>query len=205
VFDIERGQLKGIRPLFWQTDTAVSKNSWGYVKNQDYKTSTSLIHDLVDIVSKNGALLLNIGPRPDGTIPEPEQEILLEIGRWLAINGEAIYATRPWQTYGEGPTEVIGGPFADTKRAAFTAQDFRFTAKGDTLYAVCLDWPPGQEATIKSLGTNSSVKADAIAGVSMLGTPGTLAWSQDGEGLKVKMPTEKPCEHAYVFKIVFSG
>ena len=84
VFDVERGQLKGIRSLFWQTDTAVSKNSWGYVENNDYKTATSLIHDLIDIVSKNGALLLNIGPRPDGTIPEPEQKLLGEIGDWMS-------------------------------------------------------------------------------------------------------------------------
>ena len=130
VFDIERGQLTGIRPEFWQTDTSVSKNSWSYVKNQDYKTIPSLIHDLIDIVSKNGALLLNIGPKPDGTIAEPEQEMLLEIGRWLAVNGEAIYGTRPWTIYGEGPTEVFEGAFQDTKRKGFTAQDIRFTTKG---------------------------------------------------------------------------
>ena len=110
--------MKDIRPFFWQNDTSISKNSWGYVADQDYKTAASLIGDLVDIVSKNGALLLNIGPRPDGTIPEPEQEILLEIGRWLAQNGEAIYGTRPWNVYGEGPTEVPEGSFTDTKRQA---------------------------------------------------------------------------------------
>ena len=114
VLDVERGQLKDIRPQLWQNDTSVSKNSWCYVKEQDYKTAESLIHDLVDVVSKNGALLLNIGPRADGTIPEPEQEILREIGRWLAVNGEAIYGTRPWRVYGEGPTEVPEGAFTDT-------------------------------------------------------------------------------------------
>ncbi len=130
VFDVERGQLPGIRDLYWQTDTAVSKNSWGYVANQDYKTSASIIHDLVDIISKNGCLLLNIGPRPDGSIPEPEQEMLLDIGKWLEVNGEAIYGTRPWKVYGEGPTEVVGGSFNDTKREAFSAQDIRFTVGG---------------------------------------------------------------------------
>ncbi len=103
VFDVERGQLAGIRPLFWQTDTSISKNSWGYVGEQDYKTAGEIVGDLIDIVSKNGALLLNIGPRPDGTIPEPEERVLREIGRWLAVNGEAIYGTRPWTRFGEGP------------------------------------------------------------------------------------------------------
>jgi alpha-L-fucosidase len=201
VFDIERGQLKGVRPLFWQTDTSVSKNSWGYVTNQDYKTPTSLIHDLIDIVSKNGALLLNIGPRPDGTIPEPEEEILLEIGRWLAVNGEAIYGTRPWVVYGEGPTVVFEGAFQDTKREGFTAQDVRFAAKGDALYAVCLGWPEGQ-ATIASLGAGSSVPAEHIGEISMLGVDGPLSWSQDEGGLKIAVPLEKPCAHAYTFKIV---
>ncbi len=119
----------------------MSKNSWCYVKEQDYKTAESLIHDLVDVVSKNGALLLNIGPRADGTIPEPEQEILREIGRWLAVNGEAVYGTRPWRVYGEGPTEVPEGAFTDTSRAAFTADDFRFTQKDGVIYAICLARP----------------------------------------------------------------
>jgi alpha-L-fucosidase len=203
VFDIERGQLKGIRPLFWQTDTSISKNSWGYVKNQDYKTPTSLIHDLVDIVSKNGALLLNIGPRPDGSIPEPEAEVLLEIGRWLAVNGEAIYSTRPWKVYGEGPTEVFEGAFQDTQREGFTAQDVRFTSRGNVLYAICLGWP-GEEMIIRSLGPNSAVHADMISKVYMLGCQEKLTWSQDESELKVKTPSEMPCRHAYTLKITLN-
>ncbi len=201
VFDIERGQLKGIRPLFWQTDTGVSKNSWGYVENQDYKTPTSLIHDLVDIVSKNGALLLNIGPRPDGTIPEPEQEILLEIGRWLAVNGEAIYGTRPWKVYGEGPTEVFEGPFQDTKRTRFTTRDVRFTTKGDVLYAIILGWPEDGEVVIQSLGTGHVRYPAAIKQVRLLGSKGAVQWSRDERGLKVKLPAEKPCAAACTLKI----
>jgi alpha-L-fucosidase len=201
VYDVERGQLADIRPLFWQTDTSVSKNSWGYVQNQDYKTATALIGDLVDIVSKNGALLLNIGPRPDGVIPEPEQEILLEMGRWLALNGEAIYGTRPWRVYGEGPTEIVSGSFADTKRAAFGERDIRFTTKGDTLYAIVLGWPARGEVTIQSLGAHLKLYPQAIGSVEMLGVAGPLQWSQGVRGLRVRLPAEAPCEHAVVLRI----
>jgi len=194
VFDVERGQLNDIRPIFWQTDTSVSKSSWGYTQNQDYKTTTSIIHDLVDIVSKNGALLLNIGPRPDGTIPEPEEAMLLEIGQWLNINGEAIYGTRPWRMFGEGPTEVPTGAFTDTKRAAFTSEDFRFTQKDGALYATALAWPDDR-ATIKALANQQ------VTDVALLGHQGTITWNVDGEGLHVNIPEEPPCQHAFVLKI----
>jgi alpha-L-fucosidase len=159
------------------------------------------VGDLVDIVSKNGTLLLNIGPRPDGAIPEPEQEILRNIGAWLAVNGEAIYGARPWQVFGEGPTEIVEGHFTDTMRQPFTGQDIRFTTKGNALYAICLDWP-GNEAVITTLEANGDIKADTIADISMLGSPASLAWSQDENGLKIQTPSERPCEYAYTFKIV---
>jgi alpha-L-fucosidase len=204
VYDIERGQLAGIRPIFWQTDTAVAKNSWGYVANQDYKAAGDLVGDLVDIVSKNGALLLNIGPRLDGSIPEPDQRILRDIGAWLAVNGEAVYGTRPWEVFGEGPTQVIEGSFKDTERQHFTAQDIRFTAKGDSLYAICLAWP-GAEVAITTLGAQSALRAERIASISMLGSLETLAWSQDEAGLKVKTPAAAPCDYAYTFKITLKA
>jgi alpha-L-fucosidase len=200
VFDVERGQLAGIRREFWQTDTSVSKNSWGYVTNQEYKTVDSLVDDLVDIVSKNGSLLLNIGPRPDGTIPEAEERILLDIGAWLAVNGEAIYGTRRWKVFGEGPTEVREGSFTDTKRQPFTGEDIRFTTKGDVLYAIALAWP-GERLTIKSLATSSSLWDGEVDRVSLLGHEGQLAWSRDASGLIVRMPDHKLCEHAFVLKI----
>ena len=200
VLDVERGQLSDIRPLLWQNDTSVAKNSWSYVVPQDYKTAESLIQDLVDVVSKNGALLLNIGPRADGTIPEPEQAILREIGAWLAVNGEAIYGTRPWELFGEGPTEVTEGAFTDTKRAPFTAADFRFTTKGDALYAICLAWP-GETATIHALRAGSPLLDRRVVEVALLGAPGALAWSVEANGLKIRMPAAKPCDHAYSFKI----
>ena len=204
VYDIERGQLSGIRPIFWQTDTSVSKNSWGYIDNHDYKTAGDIVGDLVDIVSKNGALLLNIGPRADGTIPEPEQAMLRQIGQWLAVNGEAIYDTRHWEVFGEGPTKVSEGSFTDTERPPFTGQDIRFTQKGNILYAICLGWPQG-EVQITSLGSASSVKADQIAGVSMLGSSEVLTWSQDANALRISAPSAKPCDYAYTFRIDLKG
>jgi alpha-L-fucosidase len=200
VFDVERGQLKGIRPEFWQTDTAVAKNSWGFTEGQDYKTETSIIHDLIDIVSKNGTLLLNVGPRPDGTIPEREVEMLTEFGAWLALNGEAIHGTRPWKIFGEGPTEIIEGTFNDVKRAAFTPEDFRFTQKGRALYALALAWPEDGKLAIKSLAAGAE-HAPKIGSVELLGHHGKLAWTQDAAALNIALPPEKPCAHAWVFKI----
>jgi alpha-L-fucosidase len=201
VLDVERGQLKDIRPMFWQTDTSVSKSSWGYTANQDYKSSTSIICDLVDIVSKNGALLLNIGPKPDGTIPAEEERILLEIGEWLAVNGEAIYGTRPWKVFGEGPTEVTEGAFTDTKRSDFTAHDLRFTRKGDTLYVAILAWPADNQVIIQSLGSNLRLYTQTIVQVEMLGVAEPLAWRREADGLHVMLPAQRPCDHAYVLKI----
>jgi alpha-L-fucosidase len=201
VFDIERGQLKDIRPSFWQTDTSISKNSWGYVEEQDYRTATSIVHDLIDIVSKNGTLLLNVGPRPDGTIPETEETTLLEIGRWLSVNGEAIYATRPWKVYGEGPTEVIEGAFQDVKRSAFTARDVRFTTKGDTLYALVLGLPENGEVTIKALSSSSDLYPASITHIQLLGVKDRVQWSRGADGLKVKLPVEKRIGPALALKI----
>jgi alpha-L-fucosidase len=201
VYDIERGQLEDVRPLFWQNDTSVSKNSWGYVKDQDYRTVDSIVDDLVDIVSKNGALLLNIGPRPDGTIPEPEEELLLGVGQWLALNGEAIYGTRPWRVFGEGPTKVVEGSFTDTQRAPFTSQDLRFTTRGETLYAIALAWPEDGKATITSLGTDCRLFQRAVGTVELLGHPEPMEWTRGAGGLVITMPQRKPGDHAFVFRI----
>jgi alpha-L-fucosidase len=201
VFDIERGQMADIRPLFWQTDTAVAKNSWGYVAGMDYKTADAIIGDLADIISKNGALLLNVGPLSDGTIPEEDQRILLEVGRWLAVNGEAVYATRPWKVFGEGPTEVHEGGFTDTRRTAFTAQDIRFTAKGQkTLYAIFLAWPAG-ELSIQSLGSNLRLYNHRIESVELLGSAEPVQWTREPAALTVRLPQARPCDHAFTLKI----
>jgi alpha-L-fucosidase len=199
VLDIERGQLKAIRPTFWQNDTSVSKNSWGYVHNQDYKTANDIIADLADVVSKNGALLLNVGPKPDGTIPEPEQQMLLEIGDWLAVNGEAIYGTRPWRAFGEGPTQVHEGAFTDTKRAAFTPQDIRFTAKGHTLYVICLA-PPQQEVRIKSLASSRHAP-EQVTHIQLLGSDAPLTWSRGDDGLTIRLTEPYQGKNACAFRI----
>jgi len=154
VLDIERGQLSEIRPLYWQTDTSVSNKSWGYIDHDTFKTPAFIVHQLIDVVSKNGNLLMNIGPRSDGTIPDEVQQVLLDVGSWLKVNGDAIYGTRPWKIYGEGPTKVAAGSFHDTETQPYTAEDFRFTTKGNDLFAIELAWPTGQETVVRSLGTS---------------------------------------------------
>ena len=200
VLDVERGKLGKLRPLFWQTCTSICKKSWGYIRDHDYKTAESVIKDLVDIVSKNGCLLLNVAPRPDGTIPEEQQRILMEIGRWLETNGEAIYGTRPWVTYGEGPTQTISGDFKDATCEFYTGQDVRFTTKDDALYAVALAWP-GDELVIQSLSTNLRLYTGEIANVQLLGSAKPIEWSRDEAGLRMKMPAQKPCDYAFALKI----
>jgi alpha-L-fucosidase len=207
VYDVERGQLSGIRSLFWQTDTAVQKNSWGYTENQDYKTVTDILEDLVDIVSKNGALLLNVGPRADGIIPEPECELLRGIGRWLEVNGDAIYGTRPWILFGEGPTKVSEGAFTDTSRAAFTAQDIRFTTKEGDLYAVLLKCPEDGEVLVTSLGDQKPVGAAVGAGltesVSLLDGNRALSFEHSSAGLRIHLPHGYRSDGPVALRIAF--
>jgi alpha-L-fucosidase len=200
VLDIERGKLDAVRPLFWQTDTSVSVKSWGYIQNDQFRTPESLLDELVDIVSKNGCLLLNVGPKPDGTIPEAVQKILLAMGQWLAVNGEAIYGTRPWKVYGEGPTRVVGGSFKDTAGTPFTDEDIRFTAKGSTLYAIALAWPHGK-LTIKSLATGSGLTKQQIRTVQLLGSSAKLRWTRNSSGLAIEAPKETRGSYPITVKI----
>lgn len=201
VFDIERGQSTDLLPLFWQTDTAVSKNSWGYVTHHDYKTPESILGDLVDIVSKNGALLLNIGPKADGTIPEGDEKILLTIGDWLRVNGEAIYGTRPWRIFGEGPTQIVAGTFNDVKRAAFTSEDIRFTAKGDCLYATVLNRPANHAVTIRALSSWSTLYPREIHSVTLLEKRVPVKWKRHGGGLVIDLSGIELKSDLFVFKI----
>jgi alpha-L-fucosidase len=205
VLDIERGQSDQIRPRFWQTDTSVSIKSWGYIDHDTFRSPESLVQQLVDIVSKNGALLLNVGPRSDGTIPEQAQSVLLAMGRWLTVNGEAIYSTRPWKISGEGPTKVVGGSFHDTATKPYTSQDIRFTTRGGLLYATTLGWPADGKIRIQSLGRGSQVMPSEIAGVQLLGSRDKLKWTRDNAGLEIEMPAQRTGEFAWVFKIEPAG
>ena len=195
VFDIERGYETQIQPEPWQTCTSVSKNSWGYINHHVYKQPAAIIHHLVDIVSKNGCLLLNVGPKPDGTIPDEEQRILREIGQWLKVNGEAIYGTRPWRGYGEGPTQIPAGQFSDND-VTFTAQDIRFTAKGNKLFAITLGEP-------ESVVEIQALAKEKIETVKLLGSSNSLSWSQDDSSLRIVVPKDTSFKYALVFEITF--
>ena len=201
VLDLERGQLGDIRPLHWQTDTSISNKSWGYIKDDTFKSPEFVVHQLIDIVSKNGNLLLNIGPRSDGTIPEEVRQVLLDVGAWLNVNGEAIYGTRPWRVYGEGPTKVAAGSFHDTDTTRYTAEDFRFTAKGKVLYAIGLGWPAGGEAVIHSLA--STVGSEHVQSIALVGGDAKLQFDQRGDGLHVRVPAQAPGKYAYALRITF--
>ena len=200
VFDMERGQADHIRPELWQTCTSVSRNSWGYITNHVYKSTGEIVDELIDIVSKNGTMLLNIGPKADGTIPEQEQRMLREIGAWLKINGEAIYGTRPWHRFGEGPTHVAAGSFSDKKeKQRFTSEDFRFTTKGKNLYAIALAWPENGTLLIKSLARSDSKRP--VRKVELLGFRGKLKWEQRSDGLLVTLPAKAPSDFAAALRI----
>lgn len=199
VLDLERGQLAGIRPLYWQTDTSISNKSWGYIENDTFKSAEFVVHQLVDIASKNGNLLLNIGPRSDGTIPEEVQQVLRDVGGWLKVNGDAIYGTRPWQVFGEGPTKVAEGSFHDTETQAYTDKDFRFTKKADALYAIEMGWPSNREAVIHALASGGT--GPKVRSVALLGSDSNISFEQKNDGLHLQLPGLNPGKYAYAFRI----
>jgi alpha-L-fucosidase len=199
VIDLELGRFDTLTYQEWITDTTVDDgHGWGYLKETEYKSLRTLIHYLVENVSKNGYMLLNVGPKPDGTIPDEAKTLLAGIGKWLQVNGEAIYGTTPWMTYGEGPTQMKkAGYFMEDAEVAYTAGDVRYTTKGDALYAILLGWP-GKEITLTAL---HRLYPNEIAGVRMLGVSQELAWSLSQRGLTVEIPDQRPGDDAYVLKI----
>lgn len=202
VWDIERGASNSIEPFVWQTDTCIG--GWHYdrrvYENNGYKTASTVIQTLMDVISKNGNLLLNIPVRGDGSIDELEMAIVKEVGDWMKINNEAVYATRPWKIFGEGPAIESAAPlnaqgFNEGKGKSFGTEDFRFTAKGNVLYATFFAYPESRKVLIKSLAS------EKISNVSLLGNSDSIQWRQTRDGLAVDLPQQPPCSNAYVLKI----
>ena len=182
-FDVERGALTDISPVPWQTDTAIGKRSWGYIADNEFKSTRQIVCDLIDIVSKNGMLLLNIGPRADGTVTEEETAVLKGLGAWLKTNGEGIYGATFWRRFGEGGVNNEAGFFKDNDEKQFTSGDFRFTFNKGCLYAYQMR-PDGQDAVIRSLGRKTQHDF-IIDSVSLLSTGEPLRFDRTEEGLRI--------------------
>ena len=197
-FDVERGALTDISPVYWQTDTAIGKTSWGYKKDNEYKSSRQVICDLVDIVSKNGNLLINIGPKPDGTITKEETQVLLDMGEWLKINGEGIYGTTYWKKFGEGEVNAQEGFFKDGDEKAFTHKDFRFTYKDCYLYA--FQMRPSKNVEIKTLKKHGAHDF-LIESIELLGSDEKIDFVRDENALKIDLKGKLKSDLPVCFKI----
>lgn len=201
VEDFERSGMDSIRlESKWQTDDKIAKNGWCYVEDTGFWPTDYLIGALADIVSKNGNLLLNVGPRPDGTLRNEEVKTLKEIGHWMKVNGEAIYGTRPWETFGEGSMVSLDND-GHNKKMKMGPDAVRFTTKNGALYAICFGWPKSGKLTIHSLPEGKRLADGEIGQVSMLGIDTPLVFARDSNGLTVQLPDHKPCDYAVVLKI----
>lgn len=199
---LEKSRKQEIESRLWTTEETISTDSWCFTEDMELRKSEDLINVLIDVVSKNGVLMLNVSPRSDGIIPQEQQSILLNIGDWLKINGEAIYGTRPWYVFGEGPTSQPVGDFENHKefmKLKYTADDVRYTTKGKTVYAITLGVPEaGRTMTFKSF--KRKIKALKIENVSVIGSNQFVPWKLTKEGLQVKVPIVQG-NNAVVFKI----
>ncbi|MFY0687414.1 MAG: alpha-L-fucosidase [Cyclobacteriaceae bacterium] len=203
--DYERGRPNQIVDPAWLTDT--SPGTWFYRSNAKFVEANELIDILVDIVAKNGCMLLNVPPDPDGTIPDEMKKLLTEMGAWLQVNGEAIYATRTWDIFGEGPTRLPSGGHKIEEKAKieYGNTDVRFTKKSDTeFYAIVLD-KPDEQLSIKSLSTYIGLLNSNIQKIELLGSDEEIKWERNADGLIINAPTEYPTEHAHAFKIILGA
>lgn len=192
IVEVERGALADAKPYAWQTDTAIAKNSWCYTDTLEYKTAGQIIRMLIEVVSKNGNMLLNVGPRGDGSIPEEDRKILEEIGSWMKANGEAVYGSRPWRKSGEGPVRIHEGQFTDNEEPPYTREDIRFTVRGGSIYAFIMRFPEDGRVTIRSLGDsedqNTSEFHGLIRDIRVLGYgDAKTEWTKDTKGLHLNI------------------
>lgn len=195
--DVERGVLASIQPYPWQTDTSIG--DWFYNKHWTYRGADWVVHTLVDVVSKNGNLLMNVVQRPDGSLDPQAEKVLADMAAWMKVNGESIYDTKPWITYGEGPIRAKGGAFKED--FSFTAHDIRYVCKGDTVvYATLMGRPDFKEITLSSLALGPADFA-TIRKISLLGSPESLKWTYGYSGIKVQLPADMPSDLAVVLKI----
>ncbi len=204
--DYEKGRADKLTDFVWLTDDTISRGSWCYTENLGIKRSLEIVRTLADIVSKNGQLMLNISPKADGTIPDNQKQVLLEIGDWLKTNGEAIYGTRPFVEYGEGPAKMeSGGMFAKMK-GGYSAKDIRYTRKGNTVYAIVLGWPgESNDVTMTLFGKGGKAENIKVKDVTMPGVWGKIKWQMTDAGLVVTTPAQKPSDLAIVFKLTTDG
>lgn len=200
VLALEKGSMDKPTEFAWLTDDTVSYGSWSFTDSLRIKPTQVVLHSLLDIISKNGQLILNVSPKADGSIPEDQQNVLLELGSWLEKYGECVYGTRPFEIYGHGPTVPGKGQFGGKKTdVAYTAEDIRYTKKGSVVYAIALGWPGSNEPTL--LTGFAGNKADSIAAVSLLGSESAIEFEMTDEGLQVTSPETATDELAIVYKI----
>ncbi len=200
--DYEKGRTDRITERPWLTDETISTGSWSYTEGLELKSAADILHVLIDAVSKNGTLMLNVSPRADGVIPDDQQLVLRAIGAWLAQNGEAIYGTRPWYTFGEGPTrQETAGHFLP--HIDYTAADYRYTTRGDTVYAVALGRPaPGTNVLLTAFAPAYMPEGTVIRGAEHVASGLPVRWSQDAAGLILAMPDTEPDAPAVAFRIL---